>query len=252
MSSTRFVAASSASAAIRLGLREAFGDRFVAARKLAKLLHAQLKLARSLVMFVGDEKRGHQKKPLIAHLADRAQEFSDLVVDMLGELAQMVLLAVIAGDGVGAPVHHDIHERHEILLAAERDADLADRAVEPSFHFLRDFGKRTIFFFQFGDARQKLLALRDQFGRPGLRLGKFGAQSGERRNGLLQCLKYLIEALCGDVEPAHTRLIPAVRQDLRLRRESGSTHNLARVLHGYFLSQQRILVMVCEGVTKRP
>ena len=56
----------------RLGLREAFGDRFVAARKLAKLLHAQLKLARSLVMFVGDEKRGHQKKPLIAHLADRA------------------------------------------------------------------------------------------------------------------------------------------------------------------------------------
>ena len=38
-------------------------------------------------------------------------------------------------------------------------------------------------------ARQKLLALRDQFGRPGLRLGKFGAQSGERRNDVDELLR---------------------------------------------------------------
>ncbi len=109
-------------------MRQALSHRFVTAGKFAKLLHSLLELVLRLMMLVGNQQCRHEKQTLIADLTDGTQKLLHLQVDMFAKLAQMVFLALVAGDGVGAAVHHDVHQRHLRLLErnpADRRKDCA-------------------------------------------------------------------------------------------------------------------------------
>ena len=69
-------------------------------------------LLAGLGQFVGDHQRRHHGQPRVADLAELAAQRDDALVEVLGELLQMVLLAVLAGHAELAAVDGDIHLRH--------------------------------------------------------------------------------------------------------------------------------------------
>ena len=73
-----------------------------------------LQLLAGFGQFVGDHQRRHDGQPRIADLAELAAQRDDALVEILGELLQMVLLAVLAGHAELAAVDGDIHLRHGI------------------------------------------------------------------------------------------------------------------------------------------
>ena len=62
--------------------------------------------------FVGDDEPGHQDEAGIADLAPFLRELGDLVVDILAELANAILLAVVARDRIGAAIDGEHDLRH--------------------------------------------------------------------------------------------------------------------------------------------
>ena len=62
------------------------------------------------------------------------------------EFLEVLLLAIVASDRIGALVHHDVDEGHINLLesgrwkpvsSSKRRANLGDGAVKPAFDFFR-------------------------------------------------------------------------------------------------------------------
>src|SRR5262249_50135510 len=65
-----------------------------------------------LGQLVGEQEARHHQKAGIAHLADRSDELRHLAVDVAGQLLDVRLLAVVAGDLIGASVDLDVDMRH--------------------------------------------------------------------------------------------------------------------------------------------
>ena len=70
---------------------------------------------------VGDRQRRHHGQPRVADLAELAAQLLDALVEVLGELLQMVFLAVLAGHAELAAVDGDVHLRHGSSSASAVD-----------------------------------------------------------------------------------------------------------------------------------
>jgi hypothetical protein len=90
---------------------------------------------------VGDHQRRHDGEACIANLAELAAQRNDALVEILGELPQMILLAVFTGHAELAAVDRDIHLRHGILtrhqswtsiLSLENESNALHGGVEPA------------------------------------------------------------------------------------------------------------------------
>ena len=91
-----------------------------------------------LVKFVGQQQAGHQEQADVADMADLARNLADMAVELFGEQANAVFLAIGAADGVGTAVDLDGHRRHQrasvsgrLALLERRLLDLKSRAAGP-------------------------------------------------------------------------------------------------------------------------
>ena len=73
------------------------------------LSRAVTNLGDQIVMFVGKQQRRHQQHAGFAHLTHGTQHLARLDVDMRRQFLEVRLLAVIAGDGLGATIDHHIY-----------------------------------------------------------------------------------------------------------------------------------------------
>ena len=203
----------------RLGRGNAFVHLVLGRGEVTDLSCTLFQAGYGVEIIVSNQERRHQDQPRIADLAHAFQQFADFPVDMGGELAQVILLAVVAGDRIGAVVHHDIDERHHILpgtgaLTAKRGTNLGNGAVEPAFYFFGNSGKGARFLFQLGDPGQKRLALLIEARNLSSALLRVIPRPDELRSQLLQPVERSHQTCRGCLKRRHTDLIVQIIANL--------------------------------------
>src|SRR6185369_12940768 len=92
----------------RLGCLVAFGRRIADVLQGGVVRLEALQLLAGLGQFVSDHQRRHDGESRVADLAELAAQRDDAIVEVLGELLKMTLLAILAGHAELAAVDGDV------------------------------------------------------------------------------------------------------------------------------------------------
>ena len=88
-----------------------------------------------LRQFVRDHQRGHHRETRVADLTELASQTDDALVDVLGELLQVLFLSVLASEAELAAGDGGVDLSHGLLVHVQHRLDCRDRAVQSFRNF---------------------------------------------------------------------------------------------------------------------